>query len=297
MAYEKKLYNQKEKIKAFKFLMNRFDISIAEAQKWIAKGRVIYNSKEVSRASEIIKGDIEVLIYSPITKNLSPIFQTVDFAIFDKPSGVLSHSTNRNTPYSLTDEVKYQFGKDANIIHRLDKETSGLILCAKNKTSERYLKLLFQEKKVTKSYLAIVRGKIKKELFIDAPIKKNGFIDGSKIKVTIDKRGKPAQTIITPIEYNYLNNTTLIKAIPLTGRQHQIRVHLFHVKHSIIGDPIYGMENDFIDKYLKGLLTIKERIKESRAKRLMLHANYLEFVFGNRFKIHSKELFTLPTLF
>ena len=170
---------------------------------------------------------------------LLPIYETDDFAVFDKPSGVLIHPQNRHTAYSLIDEIKYQFGHDANIVHRIDQETSGLVLAAKNKESERTLKIMFQERKVEKSYLALVHGHFVSPLEVSEPLLRQE--DDSAIVrmvVKVDPNGKPSHTSFTPLEYFPELNMTLVRAKPLTGRQHQIRVHLFHVKHPIVGDPI-----------------------------------------------------------
>ncbi len=294
MSYKLKKVFLQRKVKAFKFLMNNFQLSMSEAQKWIDKKRLYENKKLVIHKSKFIQGEIEVVIFEPITKGLMPIFQTKDFAIYDKPSGVIVHPVFNNSSYSLTHEVKYQYGKDANIVHRIDKETSGLVIAAKNKTVEKKLKLLFETKNISKGYLALVEGKIDKPIFIDAPIYKPVGKDTTiNIKVIIDKKGKPSQTQVTPINYYKNNNTTLVEAIPLTGRQHQIRVHLFHAKHKILGDPLYGVEEDFAIKYLSKQISKNERFKITGAHRLMLHANWIKFFYNNSFKIYSKTTLCL----
>ena len=100
------------------------------------------------------------------------------------------------------------------------------------------------------------------------------------MKVLIDKNGKLAKTIITPLKYE--NGKTTVLAKPLTGRQHQIRVHLYHIGHRIIGDPLYGVKPEIADKYLKGLLSKKERAIFTGGDRLQLHANRIVFEYGNR---------------
>ncbi len=258
-----------------------------EAQRWVDKGRVSHNGVTVSQKSLELIGEVLVSVFTPKSIGLKPIFENSGFAVFDKPSGVLVHPTNRLTTYSLTHEAKYLYGKDANIVHRIDKETSGLVVVSKNKKVEKEIKWLFENREVKKGYIALVRGEIKKELFIDEPIMKNREFSQIKVKVQISKQGKSAQTIIKPLEYYKDKNQTLIEAIPLTGRQHQIRVHLFHVKHCIVGDPIYGVSYEDADLYLNGKLEQKERIKITGAKRLMLHANWIEFTYKNRFKLFS----------
>ncbi len=294
MAYKIKKFVLQRKVKAFKFLMDNFNLSQKEAQRWIDKGRIRVGGDTIVNKSAEIEGEVEVIHFVPSTKNLKPIFETMDFALFDKPSGVLIHPANRDTVYSLTHEIKFLFGKDANITHRIDKETSGLVLAAKNKRAEVDIKRLFEEKRVEKSYLAFVKGEIKEKIKINAPIWKNREFGEIKLKVLIDSRGKEAQTIIEPLKYDPINDITLIKALPLTGRQHQIRVHLFHIGHPIVGDPIYGVSTEIARKYLDKTLSFEERIKESGAGRLMLHAQTLSFEYnGNRYEIVSKMEFVI----
>ena len=290
MAFEKINFYIEKETKAFKVVMDKLSCSMREAQRYIDKQRLYCEDKVVSSKSLCIKGKISLVIFKPNPKGLTPIFQTNDFAIFDKPSGLLVHPKNRKTPYSLTDEVKYLFGDSANIVHRIDKETSGLVLAAKHRKAEVFFKNSFQKKDIKKGYLAIVKGKTEKVTFVDAPIKINRDYSNIKIKVFIDDSGKEAKTIIKPIKYDEKTDTTLVEAIPLTGRQHQIRMHLFHMKHPIVGDPIYGTDYKTASDYLDGVLTLEERIKLTGAKRLMLHANWIEFYYeGIRYKIYSKE--------
>ena len=242
------------------------------------------------KSSQIIDGDFEFISFEPMTKGLKPTFETDDFVLFDKPSGVLIHPQNRHTPYSLIDEIKYQYGKDANITHRIDQETSGLVLAAKNKISERDLKMMFQERKIQKSYLALVHGEFKKSLHVKAPLlRKEDKSAIVRMVVKVDKSGKESDTFFKPLEYFSDLDMTLVEAKPKTGRQHQIRVHLFHVKHPIVGDPIYGQSDKDIVRYLDKELSPKERIDKSGASRLLLHANELEFsLYGKAYHFVSK---------
>ncbi len=289
MSYKIKNFTIHSEIKAFKFLIDNFDLSMREAQRWIDKKRVYLNNQVVIKKHELLIGEVGVIIFEPITKGLKPIFETSNFALYDKPSGVLVHPANKKTPYSLTHEIKYQYGKNANITHRIDKETSGLVLASKHREAEKIIKQQFENREIKKGYLALVNGKIDQVLNIEAPIIKNRDFSDIKLKVHIDDKGKYAQTIITPIEYFPSKNITLVEATPITGRQHQIRVHLFHVKHSIVGDPIYGVDFRVADDYLNGILDQKDRIKESGASRLLLQANWIEFKYHNRFKLYSKQ--------
>ncbi len=291
MSYQIKKFHLQRKVKAFKFLIEKFELSMKESQRWIDKGRLFKDGSVVKRKGEDISGEIEVVVFSPKTIGLKPIFQTPFFAVFDKPSGVLVHPASRKTEYSLTHEAKYLYGKDANIVHRLDKETSGLVIVSKSRAFEKDLKQLFENREINKGYIAIVNGHIDKEMFIDEPIEKSPRDSNIKLKVRVSKSGRESQTIIRPISYDRELDRTYIEAIPLTGRQHQIRVHLFHVKHPIVGDPIYGVDFTTADNYLNQELDRAKRIESTGADRLMLHANWLEFKYKNRFKLYSKQTF------
>ncbi len=292
MAYIKKEYFSKEKVKIFKFLMETFDIDLKEAQRWIDKGRVFFKGRVVTKKAMSFKGKIEVVVFETASRDLKPIFQTKDFLVYDKPSGVLVHPQNRYTEYSITHEVKNRFGKEANIVHRLDKETSGLILCSKHKKAEKELKQLFENREVKKEYLAKVRGRFPDRVEVDKPISRNSEFDSIKLKVFIDEEsGKESKTIFELIKYDKKQNISLIKAKPLTGRQHQIRVHLYHIGFPIIGDPLYGVDFKTAEAYLDGKMDKKSRIKLTGADRLMLHAYKLEFKYKNRYLIISQTTF------
>ena len=285
----KKMY-VKEKQKAFLYLIKKLGYTQKEAQRLIAKGRLFVNGEAMTKTAGEIEGEFEFIYFEPITKGLSPHAEHEEFVLFDKPSGVLIHPQNRNTPYSLIDELKYQFGRDANIAHRIDQETSGLVLCAKNKQSERDIKMMFEQRDMKKRYLALVHGEIKEPLTIEAPLlraKDESAI--VRMVVKVDKRGKKSKTDFKPLKYFPHAKMTLVECSPHTGRQHQIRVHLFHVKHPIVGDPIYGQSEDDMIKFLDKVLTKDERIKKSGAGRLLLHANELEFnLYGKDYHFVSK---------
>jgi 23S rRNA pseudouridine1911/1915/1917 synthase len=209
------------------------------------------------------------------------------FAIFDKPSGVAIHPKKLANTKSLLDDVRKLFGNEANLVHRLDKETSGLVIASKNKFSESILKRAFQDKEIKKKYLALVKGEINRQITIKKPIALNKD-ENIKVKVLIHPEGKESVTIINPIKK--IGNNTLVECIPLTGRQHQIRVHLYSINHPIVGDPLYGVDNDFANRYLNKEITEKERIEKMGSNRLMLHAYYLEFMFMNNKYVITSQL-------
>ena len=278
-----------EKQKAFLFLMRELSCTQKEAQRFIAKGRLLVNGEAMVKTSGEIEGSFELIVFEPLSKGLEASYIHQRFVVFDKPSGVLIHPQNRHTPYSLIDELKAQFGKDANIAHRIDQETSGLVLCARDKESERDIKMMFQERDMKKKYLALVHGKFEKNISIEVPLLREQ--DESAIVrmvVKVDARGKSSKTDVKALKYYDELDMTLVECLPYTGRQHQIRVHLFHVKHPIVGDPIYGQDPLDVIRFLDKEISDEERLNKSGATRLLLHANELEFeLYGETFSIKS----------
>lgn len=290
MPFVKKKMLVKEKQKAFLFLMHELGYTQREAQRFISKGRVLVNGEKMMKTAGEIEGEIEFIYFEPITKGLVPTFVEEEFVVFDKPSGVLIHPQTKATPYSLIDELKFQFGRDANIAHRIDQETSGLVLCATNKKSEREIKMMFQEREMKKKYLAMVHGEFKEPLVVEAPLlRKQDESAVVRMIVSVHESGKASKTTFTPLEYFPDLDMTLIECSPHTGRQHQIRVHLFHVKHPIVGDPIYGQTKEDFIRHLDRELTPEMRIQKSGATRLLLHANELEFeLYDRKYNVKSK---------
>jgi len=264
--------------KILDFLVKKLGFSLREAKRAIDRGRVSLNGKRITEKSFRGSGNLKCIVFEPNGYGLKPIFETTHFAIFDKPSGVAIHPKKLANTKSLLDDVRKLWGNEANLVHRLDKETSGLVIASKNKFAESILKKMFQDKEIKKHYLALVRGNLDKEITIKKNIETNKD-ENIKVKVKISKTGKEAITIVKPLQK--LGNYTLVECIPLTGRQHQIRVHLFSIGHPIVGDPLYGVDNKFADRYLNKLIDIKERIEITGASRLMLHAYKLEFEFMN----------------
>jgi len=277
LAYVTKKFFQKELKKTFKVLMDELDISIHEAQKIVDRKRVFVDGVLLEEKSGEIQGEIEVVVFQPNPVGLKPVFETDDFAVFEKPSGLLVHPRKREEVQTLNDDIKYLFGKDANAVHRIDKGTSGLIVISKNKKSEVELKQLFEDKKVYKEYVALVYGKVENSLEIDEKLLVDLPSSKIRIKVHVHENGKNSFTKIEPIEYDEKNNVTLVKAIPKTGRQHQIRAHLFHVEHFIIGDTLYGLNEDLAEEYLDGIMSLEKSFELTRAYRLLLHANRISF--------------------
>jgi 23S rRNA pseudouridine1911/1915/1917 synthase len=277
--------------KAFVYLIKNFDFSPAQVQRLIAKKRLRVNGEFMTQPSGIIQGECELTLFEGSTKGLQPLYDNDAFAIFDKPSGLLVHPHNFYTEYSLLDEAKYHFGKEANITHRIDQETSGLVIVAKTREDEIGIKQLFEDRLVEKTYRAIVTGELTGKQTVDAPLKK--VFDRSNTlqsKNIVHPNGKASLSLITPLHYNQATNTTLVEVKPKTGRQHQIRVHLFHVKHPIVGDYLYNMEEVDAARWLDKEMSEEERVQKSGYYRLLLQAHELQFMYkGVHYAFTSKQ--------
>ncbi len=291
MSFVKRIYHIHEKQPLFVFLMRELNITQGEAQRMIDRGRVSISGKIIKDKSLVAKGEIEITVFEPHSILGAPVFSTDKFMVFEKPSGVLVHPKTMQTPHSMLDEVRYYGGFKANAVHRIDKETSGLLLASRDKQAEKFLKSSFENRTIKKKYRAWVRGRIESAFSVNQPIRLNRDYSECKHKAMISASGKAALTDFVPLYYDKDRDATLLECTPHTGRTHQIRLHLFHVKHSILGDPLYGTDFEIAEKYLEERLTESERLRYTGAPRLMLHAYSLEFYFANRFHIVSRNDF------
>jgi len=187
------------------------------------------------------------------------LYEDDDVIAVDKPVGVASipeRDRSKNTVQSLLEK---QLGRKPFIVHRLDKEVGGVMLFAKNPETHKYLNEAFFNRNVHKTYRALVHGTIQEpKRSIDRPIRQFG---SGRMGVD-EKRGKPSCTNFEVIKR--LDQRTLIRAYPVTGRRHQIRVHLYHIGHPIVGDRLYG-----------------DRELQKTYPSLMLHSERIEFTSRN----------------
>jgi len=288
VPFVKKSFHIKEEILAFVFLIRQFAMTQGEAQRLIDRGRLLVDGKSMLDKSARIAGEVEVVYFEAEGRGVKPVFANADFALFEKESGVLVHPKTMQTPYSMLDEIRTFAGDQANAVHRIDMETSGLLMASRHKKAERYLKNAFESRTIEKSYLAWVDGSVEYPFLVDEPLKVRSDYSRDKHKVCVSSEGKKAETYFEPLEYDPLLDATLLACYPHTGRTHQIRVHLFHVKHPILGDPIYGASFQAANDYLEGELSEEERMREMGATRLLLHAQSLKFNYKSKFELHSK---------
>jgi 23S rRNA pseudouridine1911/1915/1917 synthase len=217
------------------------------------------------------------------------IYEDHRFLVIDKPANLLVHPTGPGRPDTLWDELKRLLvfeivnGARISFINRLDRETSGLILVAKTADAARQLGLMIAHQQIRKIYAAIVFGWPTEEAFVvDQPLVRQGIVRPSKIylKQAIHPDGSPALT-----SFRVLNRFThrerpfaLIEAKPETGRTHQIRVHLAHVGYPIVGDKIYGPDENCYLEFIESDWTPSLEAKLF-LPRQALHASRLSFEF------------------
>lgn len=213
-------------------------------------GKVTINGKPATVAHKLKAGDKLEVNVEPLTRQtpkteLPVIFENEDVIVVNKPPGILTHAKgglNSEATVASFIAPKYKLGRGENlnnktgIIHRLDRDTSGIIITAKNQAAQRYLQKQFAQHKVQKIYIAMVEGKPEPaEAIIDAPIVRNPK-KPQTFKVTAE--GKPAQTRYRTLSSRAGNS--ILELQPTTGRTHQLRVHLSYIGHPIVGDRFYG---------------------------------------------------------
>lgn len=450
MGYEKRSLGSFEGRKIYEILLS-LGYDMKSAQRICDKHRITDAEDQNLHKNSVARGEIFLIDYKCKPRGLKPIFECDAFAAFDKPSGILSHPSGRNSPYNMYDEIWSLYGQDACVAHRLDLETSGILIVAKDKDAARELKECFEQRRVMKSYLALVRGDLRESLqgaayngeienchalgsdeicgskfagdavslpsgvsdlrdmralkgagnkfgfnilsngasrglwrsalsdstqakfksgaptgdigsgsefdalscgvsdklksaiamssadnrhkpcalsvaksllatstgyvnlkkfeptkyakfseklkflkdfegfVIDAPIAPSDEFADLKIRMKISRDGKEAITLIRPLRYFEDMDASLIECYPLTGRQHQIRLHLFAAGTPILGEPLYGLSREQAELILDKKMDETERIRTTGAPRLLLHANAIRFELGGeRYEIKSK---------
>ncbi len=242
-------------------------LSRAYVAKLIEDERILVNNEASKPGYKLRLGD-KVLINFDVSEieqipdiELPILYQDEDVLVINKPEGVISHSRGKywNEPSvaSFVRQITGLEGDRSGIVHRLDRATSGVMICAKNQASLSWLQKQFSQRKVKKTYTAVVKGHLNPpEAVIDMPIERNPKAPST---FRIGANGKQATTTYAVIESS--NHHDMVRLEPLTGRTHQLRVHLTYQGHPIVGDGLYNGES---------------------FERLLLHATSLEITMPNK---------------
>ncbi len=238
------------------------EFSRSRAKTLIESAAILLNSLPVKPRHPVAPGDIITIAEPPASPSdvvaedipLAVLFEDHDLIVVNKPPGLIVHPGAGRDSGTLVNALLHHCAELSGIggverpgiVHRLDKDTSGCLVVAKNDQAHRHLSAQFAMRETTKRYLAIVHGlpKIPRGL-IDAPIARHP-VDRKKMAVVAPERGRAAQTlygVITPLAPPR-QRFTLLECRLLTGRTHQIRVHLKHLGHPLAGDAVYGRSGD-----------------------------------------------------
>ncbi len=242
----------------------RLDVFISEqeevftrshAQKLLADGFVLVNGAPANKNHKLRRGDTVTLFYPepepcealPENIPLDIVYEDDDIIVVNKAKGMVVHPAAGNYTGTLVSALLYHCGERLSgiggvirpgIVHRIDKDTSGLLVVAKNDAAHLSLSEQIKEHRVARIYHAIALGKLSEDFTVDAPIGRHPT-DRKKMAVT-EKNSKNAVTHVTVLEQ--FSSLTYIRCALETGRTHQIRVHLAHKHHPLLGDLVYGTE-------------------------------------------------------
>ena len=234
------------------YLSTKFDTTISRSlwQKYIKAGYVSVNNKVATTPKFEVDETDEIALNLPEKEqadvDLPILYEDDDVIVVNKPSGLLTHAKGGLSDEPTVAEIirpKTSFATDTDrpgIVHRLDRDTSGLLIIAKNPESAAHLQRQFAERTAKKTYIAITDSKPKLNAAkIDLPIGRNPSAPST---FRIDPNGKPAQTTYHVLTEN--DTQSLVELKPTTGRTHQLRVHLAHLNAPILGDRVYGKSSD-----------------------------------------------------
>jgi 23S rRNA pseudouridine1911/1915/1917 synthase len=247
------------------------------ASKLIDDGKVTVNGEVVTKSgykmrdSDVVVVAHDEKLFENIPKiDLKVLYEDDDCVVIEKPLGLLAHSKGAFNPEPtvatwLRGRLRSMEGERAGIVHRLDRATSGVMICAKTPEAHSWLQKQFAQRRVKKTYSAVITGHLQQPLaIIDMPIERN---PKKPQTFRVGSNGKSAVTAYEVLQTD--DKHSLVELKPETGRTHQLRVHLAHFGHPIVGDTLYNGES---------------------AERLYLHAHQLELTLPSR----ERKVFVSP---
>ena len=274
-----------------RFLSHKFRrLSRNRIHQMIARERVVdeRSGAPLTKNSGRVRAGQRLIIHRPapveppVVLDYTVLFEDEWILVIDKPAGLPVHPSARYHKHTLTAVMRGRLGPDHGweMAHRLDRETSGVMVFGRGE-SERKLKGSFFRREVRKEYLALVHGRLEESVSIDVSL---GAAEDSRILIKVGPRpieqgGLEALTRIEPLELGSFRGEpiTLVRALPRTGRTHQIRAHLEYIGHGIVGDKIYGAdESVFLDVVENGR-PLEDVERQLGLSRQALHASRLSF--------------------
>ena len=236
------------------------ELTRTQAQKLIAGGCITVNGREAKPSLKLEAGDrVDIIIPpappSPLVAESIPlhiVYEDEDLLVVDKPPGLTVHPAPGHLDHTLINALLSRVPHLARmgdslrpgIVHRLDKDTSGLMIVAKNKLAQLNLIEQFKARSVAKAYLVLVKGRLTpEEGVIDAAIGRDAQ---NRKRMAVVREGRPARTQYRVIKY--INEYTLLEIMPETGRTHQIRVHLAAIGYPVVGDAVYGVKSPYLSR-------------------------------------------------
>ena len=236
-----------------KYISEKLDLTRSRVQKLIDDGMVTINGKVAKSSAKVNEGEVlsveipelKPLEIVPEEIPLNILYDDDDVIVIDKPKGMVVHPANGNYTGTLVNAIMSKFGDNLSgingvirpgIVHRIDKDTSGVLVIAKNDKAHLKLAEQLKEHSMTRVYVAVVRGKLKEKVgTIDAPIGRN---PRDRKKMGVVANGKRAVTHYKVIKE--LDDCSVIEVRLETGRTHQIRVHMSYIGHPLLGDSVYS---------------------------------------------------------
>ncbi len=235
------------------FLQDKLKITRSQIKNFISLEKVLVNNKPVKAGYSLKKGDrvlvkeftLPQISLKPENLSLDIVFENQDFAIINKQQGFVVHPAAGNLSGTLVNALMFHLNSLSSInktrpgiVHRLDKDTSGLLIVAKNNKAHEYFAKLFKQRKVTRKYMALCSGYFSHQSGEITTNLCRHKTNRKKIAVCLEGQGRVATTKFKVLKQ--LKGHTLVEFSLVTGRTHQIRVHANYIKHPIVGDGLYG---------------------------------------------------------